>query len=112
MSFQDQFISNMFDPTNRMITRMVDTEALNARNAGQQALAQGSVAQQALWTYDSAGRLVMRDIDEAVSIAQGIAAMNATKAQPSAQPDISNADLAKAIMALANKIEAWTTVQA
>ena len=107
MSFQEQLVSNMFDPMNRMMAKMVDTEAINARNAGQQSLATGTVAQQALWTYDAAGRLVMREIDEAVSIAEGIHRMNAAASNRQATPTetISNADLAQAILALANKLE-------
>src|SRR5687767_1934706 len=88
MSFQEQLISNMFDPTNRLVTKMVDAEAINKRNEGQQTLATGTVAQQALWTYDAQGRLVMREIDEAVSIAEGINRMNTAAANKSqAQPD-------------------------
>ena len=89
MSFQEQLVSNMFDPTNRLVTRMVDQEAINQRNAGQQALAQGTLAQQSLWTYDASGRLVMRDVDEALAIAKGIHAMNNVGQQP-ALPQASN----------------------
>jgi hypothetical protein len=98
MSFQEQLISNMFD-----------SEAKNVRNAGQQALAQGTIAQQALWTYDAAGNLVMRDVDEALAIARGIQAMNQVQA-PAPASTVTIDDLAQAVLALATKIEAWTTV--
>jgi hypothetical protein len=75
----------MFDPTNMMVQQMIAQRGIESRNQGQSALAMGTVAQQALWTYDANGRLVMRDIDEAMSIAQGIASMNAKPSAPEAQ---------------------------
>jgi len=88
MSFAEQLVSNMFDPTNRMVNRMVDQEATNVRNQGQAQLAQGTVAQQSLWTYNARGELVMRDIDEALAIARGITAMNQQVQPQPAQQDL------------------------
>lgn len=77
MQMQEAFLTSLFDPTNRMVSRVLDQEALAQRNQGQQQILQSSVATQALWHYDSQGRLVMRDPDEALAYAQAYNQLNA-----------------------------------
>jgi hypothetical protein len=86
MSFQEQLVSNMFDPTNRLVNKMVDSESTKAYNETQLAIQGSDLATRALLYVDNTGRIQVREDDAARSKALAIMDINNVgKAQPAAQ---------------------------
>ena len=86
MSFQEALISNMFDPTNRLVNKMVDSESTKAFNETTLAIHSSDLATKALLHVDNNGRIQVREIDAARAYAHGIVDINNVGKAPQSQP--------------------------
>lgn len=86
MSLQETLLSNMFDPTNIMVTKMLDGQDKTSANQTTLAINAGDLATRALLEVDASGRIKVRGAEEARAMAQTIVDFNSMgKAQPQAQ---------------------------
>ena len=105
MSFQEALISNMFDPTNRLVNKMVDSEATKAYNETTLAIHNSDLATKSLLYTDSNGRIQVREIDAAHAYAVGITNINNVGKQQ-AQPQNNNVDIATIVAQVVAALQA------